>query len=110
MLALARLVIVPLDAARFHWSPVFPIWLKVLGGLMLLPALFLIQRATMETRTCRRSVCRQSVDCRRVVLGDDVRCGAAGNQNGQRPLARIRDARYVVVLLGTTVTRTVSGS
>jgi protein-S-isoprenylcysteine O-methyltransferase Ste14 len=48
ILALAWLVIVPLDAARFHWSPEFPIWLKVVGGLMLLPALYLIQSATME--------------------------------------------------------------
>ena len=48
MVALAWLVIVPLDAARFHWSPAFPIWLKAVGGLMLLPALYLIQRATME--------------------------------------------------------------
>ena len=48
VVALAWLVIVPLDAARFHWSPAFPIWLKVAGGLMLPPALYLIQRATME--------------------------------------------------------------
>ena len=48
MVALAWLVIVPLDAARFHWSPAFPLWLKAVGGLLLLPALYLIQRATME--------------------------------------------------------------
>jgi len=48
VVAMAWLVIVPLDAARFHWSPAFPIWLKTVGGLMLLPALYLIQRATME--------------------------------------------------------------
>ena len=48
IVALAWLVIVPLDAARFHWSPAFPIWLKAVGGLLLLPALYLIQRATME--------------------------------------------------------------
>lgn len=48
IVALAWLVIVPLDAARFHWSPAFPIWLKVAGGLLLLPALYFIQRATME--------------------------------------------------------------
>src|SRR5262245_15849323 len=48
IVALAWLVIIPLDAARFHWSPPFPLWLKVVGGLMLLPALYLIQRATME--------------------------------------------------------------
>jgi protein-S-isoprenylcysteine O-methyltransferase Ste14 len=48
IVALAWLVIVPLDAARFHWSPAFPTWLKVAGGLLLLPALYFIQRATME--------------------------------------------------------------
>jgi protein-S-isoprenylcysteine O-methyltransferase Ste14 len=47
-LAMAWLVVLPLDASRFHWSPPFPPWLKVAGGLMLLPALYFIQRATME--------------------------------------------------------------
>jgi len=47
-LAMAWLVVLPLDAARFHWSPPFPLWIKVAGGLMLLPALYFIQRATME--------------------------------------------------------------
>jgi protein-S-isoprenylcysteine O-methyltransferase Ste14 len=42
------LVVLPLDAERFHWSPAFPLWLKVLGGLALLPALYLIERTTME--------------------------------------------------------------
>lgn len=48
VVAMAWLVILPLDAARFHWSPAFPIGLKIAGGLLLLPALYLIQRATME--------------------------------------------------------------
>lgn len=48
LIALAWLVILPLDAERFHWSPAFPLWLKVIGGLMLLPALYLIQRTTMD--------------------------------------------------------------
>ena len=47
-LAMTWLIILPLDASRFHWSPAFPIWLKAVGGLLLLPALYLIQRATME--------------------------------------------------------------
>jgi len=38
----------PLDARRFRWSPDFPVWLKVLGGLMLIPALYLIFQATAE--------------------------------------------------------------
>ena len=47
-LAMAWLVILPPDASRFHWSPPFPLWLKAIGGFMLLPALHFIQRATME--------------------------------------------------------------
>lgn len=46
--ALLWLVIMPLDAQRFRWSPAFPEWLKVLGGVILLPALYLIFRATVE--------------------------------------------------------------
>ncbi len=42
------LVIMPLDAQRFKWSPAFPGWLKLLGGVLLLPALYLIFRATAE--------------------------------------------------------------
>jgi protein-S-isoprenylcysteine O-methyltransferase Ste14 len=46
--AIAWLVLIPLDASRFGWSPVFPLWLKIVGGLMLIPALFFIQRATTD--------------------------------------------------------------
>ncbi len=38
----------PLDARRFGWSPEFPLWLKIIGGVLLLPALFLIYRATAD--------------------------------------------------------------
>ena len=48
MLAIAWLILMPLDASRFGWSPIFPVWLKVLGGMALLPALYLIFRATAE--------------------------------------------------------------
>lgn len=46
--ALAWLIIMPLDASRFHWSPAFPAWLKVAGGLLLIPSIYLIERTTME--------------------------------------------------------------
>jgi protein-S-isoprenylcysteine O-methyltransferase Ste14 len=46
--ALLWLVIMPLDARRFEWSPDFPLGLKVLGGMALLPALFFMFRATTE--------------------------------------------------------------
>ena len=47
-IALLWLVILPLDAGRFHWSPPFPSWLKILGFVALLPAWYLIERTTME--------------------------------------------------------------
>ncbi len=48
LVALAWLIIMPLDAERFKWSPLFPMWLKILGGLVLLPALYLIYQPTVE--------------------------------------------------------------
>lgn len=48
LIAFAWLIIMPLDAKRFGWSPSFPVWVKVAGGLALLPALYLIYRATVE--------------------------------------------------------------
>jgi len=47
-MALVWFIIMPLDAKRFGWSPLFPVWLKVLGGVALLPALYLIYQATVE--------------------------------------------------------------
>jgi hypothetical protein len=46
--ALVWFIIMPLDAKRFGWSPLFPVWLMVLGGVALLPALYLIYQATVE--------------------------------------------------------------
>jgi protein-S-isoprenylcysteine O-methyltransferase Ste14 len=48
LLAVTWLVIIPLDAKRFSWSPVFPLWLKILGGVVLIPALYFIERATID--------------------------------------------------------------
>ncbi len=47
LLAVAWLIILPLDAERFHWSPAFPLWLKIIGGLALIPAFYLIEWTTM---------------------------------------------------------------
>ena len=46
--ALAWLIILPLDAKRFGWSPPFLLCIKVLGGVTLIPALYLIYQATVE--------------------------------------------------------------
>lgn len=48
LLAIIWVILMPLDAKRFGWSPAFPVWVKGIGGLVLLPALFLIYRATVE--------------------------------------------------------------
>ncbi len=47
-IAVLWLFIIPLDAGRFHWSPVFPLWLKIVGGLLLIPAIYFIERTTIE--------------------------------------------------------------
>ena len=39
------IVIMPLDAKRFGWSPVFPLWLNVLGGAGLAGSFFLFFRS-----------------------------------------------------------------
>jgi protein-S-isoprenylcysteine O-methyltransferase Ste14 len=39
------IVIMPLDAQRFGWSPVFPLWLNVLGGAGLIGSFFLFFRS-----------------------------------------------------------------
>src|SRR6185295_16892632 len=48
VIALIWLAVLPLDAHRFGWSPAFPVWLKVVGGIALIPALYFIFRATAE--------------------------------------------------------------
>jgi protein-S-isoprenylcysteine O-methyltransferase Ste14 len=48
VLMFAWFIIMPLDAKRFGWSPNFPAWLKVLGGFMLIPSLYLIFQSTAE--------------------------------------------------------------
>ncbi|HWP98234.1 MAG TPA: isoprenylcysteine carboxylmethyltransferase family protein [Syntrophomonadaceae bacterium] len=41
----AWIVIMPLDAKRYGWTPFFPLWLKVLGGMGLLLSFFLFYRS-----------------------------------------------------------------
>lgn len=41
-------ILIPMDAKRFGWSPAFPVGLKILGGLFLIPALYFIYFATAE--------------------------------------------------------------
>jgi len=39
------IIIMPLDAKRFHWSPYFPIGIKLAGGVLLIIAFFFFFRA-----------------------------------------------------------------
>jgi protein-S-isoprenylcysteine O-methyltransferase Ste14 len=42
---IAWIIIMPLDAKRFGWSPVFPLWLKAAGVAMLIGSSFLFFRS-----------------------------------------------------------------
>lgn len=66
-IAILWLVILPLDAGRFHWSPPFPLWLKILGGVALIPALYLIERATIDNTYLSTMVRIQSERKQRVI-------------------------------------------
>ena len=47
---MAWIVLMPLDARRFHWTPRLPLWLEGIGGvLMLLSAFFLFRSFTDNT-------------------------------------------------------------
>ena len=41
----AWILIMPLDARRFAWSPVFPLWLNILGGAGMAGSFFLFYRS-----------------------------------------------------------------
>jgi protein-S-isoprenylcysteine O-methyltransferase Ste14 len=71
LLALAWFILMPLDAERFEWSPTFPMWLKVIGGAALLPALFLIYRATVEN-TFLSTMVRIQTDRKQQVISTGV--------------------------------------
>jgi protein-S-isoprenylcysteine O-methyltransferase Ste14 len=71
LLALAWFILMPLDAERFGWSPTFPMWLKVIGGAALLPALILIYRATVEN-TFLSTMVRIQTDRKQQVISTGV--------------------------------------
>lgn len=67
VLMLVWFVIMPLDARRFRWSPEFPVWLKVLGGLMLVPSLYFIFASTAENTFASTMVRIQTERKQRVI-------------------------------------------
>jgi len=40
--------IMPLDARRFHWSPEFPLWIRIAGALLLVLAMLMLFEALRE--------------------------------------------------------------
>jgi len=70
-MALVWFFIMPLDAKRFGWSPSFPVWLKVLGVVALLPSLFLIYRSTVEN-TYLSTLVRIQTDRKQKVISTGV--------------------------------------
>jgi len=42
------IVLMPLEASRFHWTAYFPVVLKIIGGLMLIPSAILFLRSYMD--------------------------------------------------------------
>src|SRR5262249_38546342 len=67
VLWLGWFIVMPLDAKRFRWSPVFPSWLKTVGGATLIPALYLIYRSTVENTYLSTLVRIQSERKQRVI-------------------------------------------
>jgi len=70
-IAIVWLIIMPLDAKRFGWSPMFPVWLKVVGGVALIPALYLIYQATVEN-TYLSTLVRIQTDRKQHVISTGV--------------------------------------
>lgn len=52
--------LMPLNAERFGWSPAFPLWLKMGGGLLLILSIYFIFMATVENTYLSTRVRTQS--------------------------------------------------
>jgi len=64
LLCLVWAILMPLDAVRFHWSHM-PLFLQIVGAIVLVGSFPLIILTFRETRSCRqRCVFRKNVDKR----------------------------------------------
>ena len=48
ILSILWILVMPLDAQRFRWSPAFPLWLKIIGVLLLVLSIYFIFMTTRE--------------------------------------------------------------
>jgi protein-S-isoprenylcysteine O-methyltransferase Ste14 len=48
VISIVWILIMPLDAKRFGWSPTFPLWVKMIGGLLLILSIFFIFTTTVQ--------------------------------------------------------------
>ncbi len=48
LLFISWFAIMPIDASRFQWTQNFPEWLKIVGGILLLPSAFLFIKAYID--------------------------------------------------------------
>lgn len=71
LVAILWFVLMPLDAKRFAWSPSFPLWSKIIGGIALLPSLYFIYRATVENTFLSTRV-RIQTDRKQTVISTGV--------------------------------------
>lgn len=60
IISIIWILIIPLDAKRFGWSPTFPLWLKTIGGLLLILSIFFIFMTTVENTYLSTRVRNQS--------------------------------------------------
>lgn len=68
---MAWLILMPLDARRFHWTDGFPVGWQVLGGALLLPACYFMFRALYDN-TFASSLVRIQEDRRQQVISTGV--------------------------------------
>jgi len=64
-------IIMPLDAKRYAWSPYFPGWLKVVGGVALLPALYFLFQS-VATNTFASTMVRIQTERKQHVISTGV--------------------------------------
>lgn len=48
VMAIVWFIIMPIESKRFAWSLDFPLLVKIIGGILLIPALYLIYQATAQ--------------------------------------------------------------